>query len=84
MVRKQQKPVQSQYGMLEVFMIFCYLNQCLLTEFAENLLTRKKIQIKAWYNILGREILSCEEFHYANLRGKQIIPSKMKIVLLTA
>ena len=37
--------------------------------------SKKKIQIKAWYRILGPEILSYEEF-----RGKQIIPSKMKII----
>ena len=46
-----------------ILMIFSYLKQCLPTNFAENLLARKKIQIKPWYRILGTEILSCEEFH---------------------
>ena len=39
------------------------MKQCLPTDFAENLLTRKKIQIKAWYRILRTEKLSYEEFH---------------------
>ena len=39
------------------------MKQCLSTDFAENLLVRMKIQIKAWYRILGTEILSNEEFH---------------------
>ena len=47
LTRKRQTPVQSQYGMLEAFMInfifiiFCYLKQCLPADFAENLLGRK-------------------------------------------
>ena len=39
------------------------MKQCLPTNFAENLLARKKIQIKSWYRILSTEILSYEEFH---------------------
>ena len=61
LMRKQQRPAQSQYGMLEPFMTD--LKQCLPTDFAENLLARKKIQIKAWYRIIGTKILSYEEFH---------------------
>ena len=59
----------KEYGMLETFMInsiwlyLADLKQCLPTDFTENLLARKKIQIKAWYRILGTEILSYEEFH---------------------
>ena len=45
------------------------MKQCLLTDFAENLL--KKFQIKAWYRILGTEISSYEEFHYVKLRKYQ-------------
>ena len=44
-------------------MIFCYLKQYLQTDFAENLLARKKIQIKAWFSILGAEIMSYVELH---------------------
>ena len=46
LIHKQQRPAQSQYGILEAFMInfilmiFCYLNECLPTDFAENLLER--------------------------------------------
>ena len=67
MIHKQQRPVQSQYGMLEAFMITSFswyfpdLKQCLPTDFTENLLARKKI--KVCYRILGTEILSYEEFH---------------------
>ena len=39
------------------------MKQCLATNFAENLLARKIIQIKSWYRILSTEILSYEEFH---------------------
>ena len=56
--------------MLEAFMIqtpiglyFTDLKQCLPTDVAENLLARKKIQIKTWYRILGTEMLSYKEFH---------------------
>ena len=54
LICKQQRPAQSQYGMLETFMInsiwlyFDDFKQCLPTDFAENLLARKKIQTKAW------------------------------------
>ena len=45
----------------------------------------RKIQMKAWYRILGTEILSYEEFYcklnkLGNLRVKRIISGKMKIV----
>ena len=40
------------------------MKQCLPTDFAEHLLARMKIQIKAWYRILGTKILSYEEFHF--------------------
>ena len=33
------------------------------TDFVENLLARKKIQVKAWYRILGTEILRYDDFH---------------------
>ena len=33
------------------------------SDFAENILARKKIEKKAWYTILGTETLSYEEFH---------------------
>ena len=39
------------------------MKQSLPTDFAEYLLTRKEIQIKAWYRIVGTETLSYEEFH---------------------
>ena len=48
LIHKQQRPVQSQYGMLEAFMITSFswyvpdLKQCLPTDFTENLLARKK------------------------------------------
>ena len=75
LIHKQQRPAQSHYGMLASFMsisilmIFCYLKQCLLADFAENLLVRKKIQIKAWYRILGTEILSYEEFLFKTMQS---------------
>ena len=53
LIHEQQRLTQSQNQMLEAFVInfiliiFCYLKQFLLTEFAENLL------VKVWYLILG-------------------------------
>ena len=50
MIRKQERPAQSQYRLLEVFMInfiliiFADLKQSLPTDFAENLLARKKFK----------------------------------------
>ena len=47
LICKKQRPAQSQYGMLETFMInsiwlyFDDFKQCLPTDFAENLLARK-------------------------------------------
>ena len=46
-----------------VLMMSCYLKQCLPIDFAENLLARKKIQIKTWCRILSTDILVYEEFH---------------------
>ena len=49
--------------------------------FAENLLVRKKIQIKAWYRILGTEILSYEEFHCKTIQiseETELHPAKWK------
>ena len=43
-------------------MIFCWLEAILLDRLYRNLLARKKIHVKAWYRILGTEILSYEEF----------------------
>ena len=43
-------------------MIFCWL-EAMPSDFAENILARKKIENKAWYTILGTETLSYEEFH---------------------
>ena len=37
-------------------MIFCYLKQYLPTDLAENLLSTKKMQMKAWYMILDTEM----------------------------
>ena len=39
------------------------MKQCLPTEFVENVLARKKIQVKGCYRILGTEIFSYEELH---------------------
>ena len=76
-MRKLQRPAQKQYGILEAFMInfiliiFCYLKQCLPTDFGENLLAReKKFQVKDWCRILGSDILHYEEF-YCNLCQSQ-------------
>ena len=47
LIRQQQRPAQSQFGMLKAFIInFTGLKQCLPSDFAENLLARKKNQIK--------------------------------------
>ena len=37
----------------------------------ENLLARKKIQIKAWYSILRTEILSNEDFRNKNTQTSE-------------
>ena len=70
LIHKQQRPAQSQYGIWEAFMInfilmiFCWFEWMLTNRLCRKS-TRKitKIQIKAWYSVLGTEILSYEEFH---------------------
>ena len=37
-------------------MIFCYLKQYLPTDLAENIISTKKMQMKAWYMILDTEM----------------------------
>ena len=67
MIRKQQRPAQSQYRTLEVYKLYfdgiLLLEPCLLTDFSKKSTSRKKIQIKAWYRIIGAEISSYEKFH---------------------
>ena len=87
LIRKQQRPAQSQYGMLETFMIklilivFFWLQAMLTDRLCGNLLARIKIQIKAWYRILGIEILSYEEFHCKTTQiseKNELYPAKWK------
>ena len=67
LICKQQRPAQSQYGMLEVFMInfllviFYWFEAMLTDRLCRKSTSKKKIQMKAWYKILGTEILSYEE-----------------------
>ena len=69
MIGKQQTPAQSQYGILEAFMInfilmaFCWLEAMLTNRLCRKSTSRKKVQIKAWHRILSTEILSYKEFH---------------------
>ena len=86
-VRKQQRPAQRQPGMLKAFMInfiliiLCCLEQCVQTDFAENILARKKIQIKALFRSLGTKISSYEEFHCKTTQiseGNELYPAKSK------
>ena len=55
LILKEQRPVQSQYGILEVFMInfiliiFCCLETVLTNRFCRKSTGKKKIQIKVWY-----------------------------------
>ena len=85
LIRKQQRPAQSQYEMLEavminfILMILCYLKQCLPTDFAENLITKKKNQTKAWYRILGTKILRYQDFHWKTSqisKENELLPAK--------
>ena len=68
-ILKQQRPVQSQYEILEAFMInfvlmiFCWLEAMLTERLRRKSSSKKKLQIKAWYRILGTEISSYEDFH---------------------
>ena len=73
--------------MLEAFKIkfvlwhFADLEQCLPTYFPENLLARKKVQIKAGYRILGTEKLSYEEIHCKTTQiseENKLYPAKWK------
>ena len=71
LIHKQQRPAQSQYGILEAFtinfilMIFCWL-EGMPTDRLRRKSTSKtrKNKIKAWYRILGTKILTYEEFNY--------------------
>ena len=55
--------------MLEAFMInfalmiFCRPEAMLTNRLCRKSFSKKKIQIKAWYRILGTEILTYEVFH---------------------
>ena len=64
LIHKQQRPAQSQCGILEAFMIdfilmIFYWLEGMLTDRLQRKFTRKisKIQVKAWYSVLGTEIL---------------------------
>ena len=70
LIRKQQRPAQNHYVMLEAFMInsillmiFCWVQAMLTDRLHRKSTSKKKIQIKAWYRIIGTGILSYEEFH---------------------
>ena len=70
LLRKQQRPAKNHYVMLEAFMInsillmiFCWLQAMLTDRLHRKSTSKKKIQIKAWYRIIGTGILSSEEFH---------------------
>ena len=41
-------------------MIFCWLEQMLTDRLSWKSATKKKVQIKAWYRILGTEMLGSE------------------------
>ena len=64
LIRKQQRPRQSHYGMLEAFMInfilmiFCWLEAMLTDRIRRESISKKKSQTKAWYNTLGTETMS--------------------------
>ena len=75
LIRNQQRPAQSQYGILESFMInsilmILYSLEAMLTGRLRRISTSKK-KIHRYRNIeLWRVLLQ----NYVNLSGKQIIP----------
>ena len=87
LIHKQQKPAQSEYGMLEscminsILMIFCWLEAMLTDRLHRKFTSKKKIQIKDWYRILVIEILSYEEFHCKTMQiseESELYPAKWK------
>ena len=79
MLRKPERPVQSQNGMLKTFMtnlillIFCRLKARLTDILRRKCTSKKKNQLKAWYKILGPEKLQrYEEFHKSQKKTKYI------------
>ena len=87
LIRTKNQPVQSYYEILEAFiiefilMVFCWLEAILTKKLRRKFTNRKKNQIKAWYWILGTEILSYKDFHCKTTQiseENELYPAKWK------